>query len=239
MIFYLSQSEWGGVHAGRGFSSAASRGTDGTVSIYQALRDFDRVLTLVKPPAPAPVAVQPVATPLVEPKPAAPPAPPVIVVSAPSGVTANQVVERDESPLVIRGVAMDSTGIPVVTINGLAANMRPQSAQAAEFWSDPLPLEAGGNRMEISATNTAHAEAKLVFLVHYTPKAAPPNPRALDKQDIISLLQGGVPVARVAEIIKDRGIKFSPSADDLSEVRAAGGNDDLLQVIQQAAPPPK
>jgi hypothetical protein len=234
MICYLPQSQWGSVHTAPGATSAASRGTDGSVSLYQALRDFDRVLALVKPPAPAPppVAPQPVAALVEEPK---PPAPPVIVLSAPSDAGANQVVEQDESPLVIRGVAMDSTGIPVVSINGSPANMRPQSAQSAEFWSEPLTLQPGGNRVEISATNTAHVETKLVFLVHYTPKAVPPNPRALDKQDIISLLQGGVPNTRIAEIIKDRGIKFSPSADDLNDIRGEGGNDELVQAIQQAA----
>jgi len=182
------------------------------------------------------VAVQPAAALVEEPKPLAPP---VLVLSAPSGAGANQVVETDQPSLVIRGVAMDSTGMPVVSINGSPANMRPQSAQAAEFWSEPLPLQPGGNRVEITATNTAHVEAKLVFLAHYTPKAVPPNPRALDKQDIISLLQGGVPNTRIVEIIKDRGLKFSPTADDLSDIRAAGGNDELVQAIQQAAAPPK
>jgi len=237
-IFYLPQDRWGSLHSGPGTMAAASRGSLGTGSIYQAIRNFDRVLAIVKPPAPPPVAVQPVASPLVEPKPAAPPAPPTIMVTAPSGAGANQVVETDQPSLVIRGVAMDSTGIPVVTINAQAANMRPQNAQAAEFWSDPLTLEPGGNRMQILATNAAHVEATLVFLVHYTPKAAPPNPRALDKQDIISLLQGGVPNPRVVEIIKDRGLKFSPTAEDLNDIRGEGGNDELIQAIQQAAPHP-
>ncbi len=238
-IFYLPQERWGTIHSGPGTMAAASRGSLGTGSMYQAIKNFDRVLALVKPPAPPPVAPQPYVSPPPEPKPAAPPAPPAIVLASPSGAGANQVVETDESPLVIRGVAMDSTGIPVVSINGSPANMRPQNAQAADFWSDPLTLQPGGNRIEITATNSAHAEAKLVFIAHYTPKAAPPNPRALDKQDIISLLQGGVPNARVAEIVKERGLKFSPSADDLNDIRAAGGSDELIQAVQQAAAPPK
>jgi hypothetical protein len=179
----------------------------------------------------------PVTAPAAGPKPVAPPSLPAIVLASPSGVSPNQTVEFSESPLVIRGVATDSTGILVVAINGSAANMRPQNAQAAEFWSDPLALQPGGNRIEITATNSAHTEAKVVFLVHYTPKAAPPNPRALDKQDILSLLKGGVPTARVVVIIKDRGIKFVPTAGDLKNFRAAGGNEELIQIIQQAAPP--
>jgi hypothetical protein len=37
------------------------------------------------------------------------------------------------------------------------------------------------------------------------------------------------------DLIKDRGIKFSPSADDLNEIRGAGGTDELIQALQQAA----
>jgi hypothetical protein len=150
------------------------------------------------------------------------------------------VVETDESPVVIKGVAMDRAGIPVVTINGQAANMRPQTTQAAEFWSDPVSLQPGGNRIQVTASNSAQLEANVVFLIHYTPKAAPVqvNPRALGKQEIIALLQGGVSNARIVEIVKDRGVKFTPTPDDISAIRAEGGNDELIEAIQQAAPHP-
>jgi hypothetical protein len=238
MIFYLPQSQWGTVHGGPGVVRAAERGSHVTGSIYEAIRHFDRALALVKPPAPPAVVAQPVATPPPEPKPAMPPVAPTIVLSAPSGAGANQVIELKESPLVIRGVAMDTTGIPVVSINGALANMRPQNAQAAEFWTDPLPLQSGGNRIQIVASNSAHVEAHLVFIVHYTPKP-PPNPRALSKPQIISLLRGGVLATRIADLIKDRGISFMPTADDLGDIRAAGGNDEVIQAVQQAALPPR
>jgi hypothetical protein len=80
-------------------------------------------------------------------------------------------------------------------------------------------------------------ETKLAFTLHYTPKVAPSNPRALSKQEIVSLLQGEVPNARIEDLIKERGIKFSPTADDLNDIRRAGGNEELIQAIQQAAPP--
>ncbi len=238
MIFYVAQNRWGAIHSGPGAMQISGEGAFGTASIFQALKNFDSVLDMVKPPPapPPPVTPQPVVSPPVEPQPAAPPA---IILSTPAGAGANQVVEVDASPLVVRGVTMDSTSIPVVTINGVPANMRPQSNQAAEFWSDPLPLQPGDNRFQISASNAAHAEAKFVFTVHYTPKAAPPNPRALSKEEIVSLLQGGVPNARIVEIIKDRGIKFAPTADDLNDLRGQGANDELIQAIQQAAAPPK
>jgi hypothetical protein len=115
--------------------------------------------------------------------------------------------------------------------------MRPQNTQAEEFWSDPVPLQPGANPIQITASNSAHVEAKVAFTVNYTPKAAPVNPRALDKAAIISLLTGGVPAPRVAEIVKERSVKFTPTAGDLNDIRTAGGGDDLIQAIQQAAPP--
>jgi hypothetical protein len=183
-----------------------------------------------------PVVAAPV--PAASPGPKAPalPSPPAIVLVSPSGVSPNQTIECDESPLVIRGVATDSTGILLVTVNGSTANMRPQNAQATEFWSEPLAIKAGNTSIDITASNSARVETKLAFTLHYTPKAAPPNPRALSKSDIVSLLRGGVHSARIAALIKERGIKFAPTADDLNDLRQAGANEELLQAIQRAAP---
>jgi hypothetical protein len=131
---------------------------------------------------------------------------------------------------------MDSTGIPVVRINGSPANMRPQTLQAAEFWSDPLTLQLGSNTFQIVAANSDQVDAKLVVTINYKPKTAPVNTKGLDKPEIISLLQGGVPPARITDLIRERGIKFSPGADDLNEIRTAGGTDELIKAIQQATP---
>ncbi len=239
MLIFLPQDRWGSVHSGPGMSSAAGRESLGTSSIYKTLMNFDGVLALVKPPAPppAPIIAQPVA-PAPPPKPAAPPSPPAIVLSSPPGAGENQTLEWEESTVVIRGVAMDGSGIPVVRINGSSANMRPQTSQAAEFWSDPLPLQAGSNHIQIVASNSAHVEATLDVTVHYKPKTASLNPRALGRTDIVDLLQGAVSPTRIADLVKERGIKFSPSADDLNTIRAAGGTDDLIEAIQQAAPHP-
>jgi hypothetical protein len=238
-IFYDPQDNWGNVRGGREFFGETSAGASGTQSIYKTMLDFEAELALVKSTAapPVPVIAAPVAPASPPPAPVAPPPAPTIVVASPSGAEANQTLEVSESSLVIRGVAMDNTGIPVVSINGSSANMRPQNPQAAEFWSDPLPLQAGANPIQIAAINSAHVEAKVAFTVHYTPKAAPVNPRGLDKAEIISLLQGAVPASRVVEIVKDRGIKFNPTADDLNDIRGVGGSEELIQAIQQAAPP--
>ncbi len=240
-IFYLDEERWGSVRTGPAFWDAASLGERGTGSIYNALSNFDSVLAQVKAATPPPqtVVAQPIASPPPLPQPATPSSPPVIVLAMPAGARPDQVVELNESPLVVRGVAMDSAGIPVVTVNGMAANMRPQNTQATEFWSDPLPLQPGNNPFQISASDSARGEAKLIFTVHYTPKTGPPNPRALGKEEILALLHGGVANARIVELVKERGLKFSPTADDLKVLRAEGGSDELIQAIEQAAAPPK
>jgi hypothetical protein len=236
-VFYMPQASWGSIHSGPGSMAAAGRGAMGTGSMFQAMKNFDRVLAMVTPPPAAPAVVaQPVVSP---PKPEAPPAPPAIALINPPGAGTNKVVEVTVSPLIVRGVAMDSAGIPVVTINDSPTNMRPQSAQSTEFWSDPIPLQLGDNRVQIIASNAAHAEAKLVFTVHYTPPPPPQNPHALGKADILGLLNGGVSSSRLADLVKDRGIKFTPTAEDLDQIRTAGGSDELVQALQQAAAPPK
>jgi hypothetical protein len=167
---------------------------------------------------------------------------PTIVLTEPSA-SEGQTVEVASSPLIVRGVVMDATGIPVVTVNGKSVTMRPTSAQAAQFTSDPCVLQPGENRFEVSAVNSAHGQAKVAFVAHLAaslpkaPPAEPTNSKGLGKAEILSLLQGDVPSARVAELVKERGIKFVPTQDDLKEIRGAGGGDDLIDAINQAAAP--
>lgn len=235
-IFFLPPNEWNSFRRGFNIVSAAEGGVEATRSIVQAIESFDLALALASPRAPAPQAVvEPSAVPKPPPsKPASPGAAPSIVLSEPAGAGADRTVEVNSSPLVIRGAIMDSGGIPVVTINGAAVNLRPQSAQAAEFWSDSLSLEAGENRFQISAINAAHVETRLTISVRYAPRIAPANPRGLGKEEILELLKGGVPATHVAALIKERGIKFWPTEDDLKAIRAEGGNEEVLLAIQQA-----
>jgi hypothetical protein len=164
---------------------------------------------------------------------------PTLVLTDPSAGE-GQTVEVSGSPLIIRGVVMDASGIPVVTVNGKSVTMRPTSAQAAQFTSDPVTLQPGNNRLEVSAINRAHGQAKVAFVARLTassPKAPPAasiSPKGLEKAEILSLLQGDVPSARVAGLVKERGIKFVPTPDDLKEIRTAGGGDDLIDAINQA-----
>jgi hypothetical protein len=233
-LTYMPQDLWGTVHTSIGMNSAAKRESLGSASIYKTLLNFDRVMALVNPAEAAPSGAQSVTSPGA--RPTAPASPPAIVLSSPAGAADSHLLDWQDSTVVIRGVAMDSSGIPVVRINGLAANMRPQTAQAVEFWSDPLNLQPGNNTIQIIAVNSAQLEATRVLTLNYTPKTAAANTKGLDKAEIISLLQGGVPAARITDLVRQRGIKFSPSAGNLKAIRTAGGTNELIQAIQQAVP---
>jgi hypothetical protein len=299
-LTYLSQEQWTLAQSRHTFFLLAEQNLAGTTSIQTALRNFESVLAMVKPPALPAVDVTLRAEPAsvekgrsvalvwsssnattldLEPgigrvaagggtsitpqessnytltatgpggtKTAsvfvtvtAPAAPPTLVLMEPSAAGEGQTVEIASSPLIIRGVVMDVSGMPVVTVNGKSVTIRPTSAQAAQFTSDPLALEAGENRVEVIATNYSHGQAKVSFVAHFAPSSpkAPSaevnNPKGLAKAEIVSLLQGDVPSARVAELVKNRGLKFLPTPDDLKEIRSAGGGGDLIDSINQAA----
>jgi hypothetical protein len=235
---YSPQSHWDAVDA----STASARNisqADGVYTPYvvRALQSFDGAVADLKlqqqSTIPPPLVVQPEPPPV--PKPVAAPTPPVLVLMAPGGASASQTIEVNEPTLTVRGVAMDDAGLPTITINGTGAALRPKNDKAAEFWSDPISLKPGANPIDIVATSPAKATAHFQFVAQYTPKAVPVNPRALGKEEIISLLKGGVPDPHVSELVKDRGIKFTPTPSDLDEIRAAGGGDDLVQAIKQSA----
>jgi hypothetical protein len=165
-------------------------------------------------------------------------APPTIILVEPS-TPAGQTLDVSSPALKIRGVAMDSTGFPIVSINGAPANMKPQNAQAAEFWSDPVTLQPGEDKFEIKAQNREQVQARVSFVARYTPPAPPqaptPDPKALGKEDILDLLKNFVPSSRVAELVKRYGLKFAPTDDDLNDIHNAGGEDNLIGAIRDAA----
>ena len=171
--------------------------------------------------------------------------PPTLVLVEPSIGTTGQTIEVASAAFKIRGVAMDNAGITVVSINGNPASLRPQSAQAAEFFSDALTLHEGENRFDVVATNRAQGQAKLAFVARYTPPAPPPPPapepnaKAFSKAGILDLLNNFVPSARVADLVKQYGLKFNPSEVDLQDIRNAGGKDDLIAALHEAAKPQK
>lgn len=62
--------------------------------------------------------------------------------------------------------------------------------------------------------------------------------KPLAKNDVIELLEGDVPAARVAEIAGGRGISFEMTAQTESDLRGAGADDALIQTLRKLAPRP-
>ena len=163
---------------------------------------------------------------------------PTIVLVDPSVTDSNETVSLATSSITIRGVVTDPSGIPVVTINGNPVGLLPKGPQAASFTSEAIKLQPGDTTFEIVAVDAAHVQAKMTFVARYAPAVmlssqttTKPASKTLTKQEILGLLQGGVPSARVVQIVNDRGIGFTPTDDDLKEIRAAGGGDDLVNAL--------
>ena len=74
--------------------------------------------------------------------------------------------------------------------------------------------------------------------------AAPPpapesKPKAFNKAGILDLLNNFVPSSRVADLVKQYGLRFNPSEADFQDIRDAGGKDELIAALREAAKPQK
>jgi hypothetical protein len=68
------------------------------------------------------------------------------------------------------------------------------------------------------------------------PIAGVPAGPPLSKNEIVTMLQGGLPAARVEQFVEVRGVSFSLNPDISREITAAGGNRSLLGAITEKAP---
>ena len=68
------------------------------------------------------------------------------------------------------------------------------------------------------------------------PIAGVPAGPPLSKSEIVTMLQGGLPAARVEQFVEVRGVNFAITPDVSREITAAGGNRSLLGAITEKAP---
>lgn len=66
------------------------------------------------------------------------------------------------------------------------------------------------------------------------PGASPPTHAQLSRVDIEKLLRGGVTPRRVAELVKQKGVDFTPDEATEGRLRQAGATDELLLTIAKA-----
>jgi hypothetical protein len=205
-----------------------------------ALR-FDEVAALVRPPA-APAAgprqLQPPATAEKAPESAGP----KVRVMEPEVEDPSVPVEVTESVLTLRGAAADPKGVLSVVVNDRQAELRSVGdVRSMEFSLKDLRLQEGLNRLTVVATNVDHQSTQLIATLWLRTKAAPtptpstaPAQKPLTKNQTLELLGGYVPSSRVATLVEERGIDFEPADDYFKEVRAAGGQEVLIEALRKA-----
>ncbi|MDP9262808.1 MAG: PEGA domain-containing protein [Acidobacteriota bacterium] len=93
-----------------------------------------------------------------------------------------------------------------------------------EDWSQEVRLRPG---------DEAKLEAALVALPP-PPPPQPAGPQPFTAQDVVELLQGGVSPKRVATLVQERGVDFPLTDPVEKQIRAAGGDAELLVVIAKA-----
>jgi Protein of unknown function (DUF1329) len=74
----------------------------------------------------------------------------------------------------------------------------------------------------------------LALFVGWTTGGQAAQKKALSEYDLLRLLNGGVYNARIAQLVKDRGITFVPSSHDLASLRHAGADLALLNAVESA-----
>lgn len=71
---------------------------------------------------------------------------------------------------------------------------------------------------------------------HMPPPSRPAkNRRGLSEQEVTTLLDGGVPGARIIELAEERGVAFPVNAVSVSRLKAKGATNDLIRALQQQA----
>ena len=63
------------------------------------------------------------------------------------------------------------------------------------------------------------------------PTGARQNGRPLTETDLLKLLAGGVYCSRVAALVRERGIAFSPTKRDLELLQHAGADEELRHAV--------
>jgi hypothetical protein len=173
-----------------------------------------------------------------------------------------QPVEVAQSTVMLRGAALDPKGVVSVTVNGRQAEMRSTGdVRAIEFSLKDLAVREGLNRVAVVATNVDRHTTQVEVLLWGRPPSAPapavtptstptppptvgpetpPAPAVssdsvpLQKDEILQMLQNGLPSEQVADLVEESGIDFEPTEDYYKTLRKAGADDALIGSLRKA-----
>jgi hypothetical protein len=122
-------------------------------------------------------------------------------------------------------------------INQRGVSFRLTSQDESEFravGARPELIEAVRTNYKEAATTTT-APPRTGNPSTARPPANVPAGPPLSKNEIVTLLQSGVPAARVEQFVEVRGVTFSVTPEIAREITAAGGNRSLLGAITEKA----
>ena len=165
--------------------------------------------------------------------------------------------------LALAGAASTQTKKPIsrqglinaVKINGLStselvAQIQRRGVDFEMSASDESDLQSVGARPEIIEAARSNYRAPVDTTAATTTPSRPSNtqpPRSnagppvpagppLSKNEIITMLQGGISSARVEQFVEARGVTFALTPDTTGEIRAAGGDRSLIGAITEKGP---
>ncbi|HEX8500416.1 MAG TPA: hypothetical protein VF659_07500 [Pyrinomonadaceae bacterium] len=136
-----------------------------------------------------------------------------------NGLTTRELVQQIER----RGVDFEMTASDESDLQGVGA--RPEVIDAARANYRPAATAAATPRVTATpprSTSTSTA-----------PAANVPDGPPLSKAEIVTMLQGGIPAARVEQFVEKRGVSFQVTPDVAREITAAGGNRSLVGAITE------
>lgn len=121
-----------------------------------------------------------------------------------------------------------------IKARGVAFKVTPQDeADLLSVGARPEIIDAARGNYRGEATPAASSNASAA-----RPSAGVPSGPPLSKVEIVTLLQNGVPVARVEQLVEVRGVAFSLTPEIAKEITGAGGNRSLLGAITERAAAP-
>jgi hypothetical protein len=134
-----------------------------------------------------------------------------------NGLTTRELVQQIER----RGVDFEMSASDESDLQGVGA--RPEIIEAARSNYRPVVAAAAPPRTTTAPprTNTSAPAANV--------PAGPP----LSKAEIVTMLQGGIPAARVEQFVEKRGVSFQVTPEVAREITAAGGNRSLVGAITE------
>lgn len=126
-----------------------------------------------------------------------------------------------------------------IQTRGVGFEMTPDAeAELRSVGARPEIIEAARSNYRATATADAPTPSRPLNTQPPRSNTGPPVPAGppLSKNEIITMLQGGISSSRVEQFVEARGVTFALTPDITGEIRAAGGDRSLIGAITEKGP---